>query len=100
VKLLDVREDVVEVRFGPFFRADVPRDEIIGVAVVKPSRLAGVGAHYWRGAWVVNTRFGEAVELTTASPVPIRVLGVPLKARRIQVVVDDPRAVERELLPT
>ena len=99
MKLLDVHEDAVSVRFGPFFRAEVPRDRITGVRVMRPPRLAGVGAHWWGGAWVVNTRFGDAVELTMAEPVTARVLGVPVKVRRLQVVVDDPKEIERELLP-
>ena len=98
MKLLEVGAEPDLDPVGPAFRASIPRSSITGVRVVRPSRWAGIGAHWWGGAWVVNTRFGDAVELTTAGSVPVRVLGVPVRGRRFQVVVDDPTAIERQLL--
>jgi hypothetical protein len=93
VNLLEVGVDRVVIRFGPAFRAEVPRRLLTSVRVVRSSPWAGIGAHFWKGAWVVGSRFGEAVELTLSEPVRVRVLGVPLRGRRFQVVVDDPEAV-------
>jgi hypothetical protein len=98
VNLLEVGVDRVVIRFGPAFRAEVPRGLLTDVRVVRPSLWAGIGAHWWAGTWVVNTRLGDAVQLSLSEPVRIRVLGIPAKARRFQVVVDDPAAVVAQLL--
>lgn len=97
MKLLDIGADRVVIRLGPVFRAEVPRALITGVRVVRPKPWAGIGAHWWGGAWVVNTRFGDAVELTLSQPVRARLLGVPVRGRRFQVVVDDPEAAVAQL---
>ena len=96
---LEIAGDRVLVRWGPVFTLDIDRSNITGVRVMRPSTWAGIGVHWWKGAWVVNGRFGEAVELTLNEPVKGRLLGVPVPVRRIQVVVPDPKATERELLP-
>ena len=97
MNLLEVGADRVVIRFGPTFRAEVPRDLITDVRVVRPSRWAGIGAHWWGGTWVVNARFGDAVQLTLAEPVRVRVLGLPARGRRFQVVVADPVSVVAQL---
>ena len=99
MNLLEVGVDRVVIRFGPAFRAEVPRKLITDVRVVRPSPWAGIGAHWWAGTWVVNTKLGDAVQISLAQPVPVRVLGVPVKGRRFQVVVGDPQAVVEELRP-
>jgi hypothetical protein len=97
VNLLEVGADRVVIRYGPFLRATIPRDRITGVRVVRPSLWAGIGAHWWKGAWVVNTRLGDAVQLTLSAPVRAWILGVPVRGRRFQVVVRDPQAVVAQL---
>jgi hypothetical protein len=97
VNLLELGVDRIVVRFGPGFRAEVRRDLIAGVRVVRPPKWRGIGAHGWRGDWLVNARWGDAVELTLSEPVRGHVLGVPVKVRKLTVVVDDPAAVVAQL---
>jgi hypothetical protein len=94
---VEVDEDVVRVRMGVAFRADVPREDIRSVRVVKPTLLAGIGVHWWLGAWVVNGRPGPAVELRLARPLRATVLGIPVHPRRILIAVEDPEALVDEL---
>ena len=89
----------VRVHIGPFFRADVPRDSIELVHVVKPSILAGFGVHHWKGVWLVNGRRGPAVELLLHTRVKGSMLGIPVGIRRLQLGVGDPAALAAELQP-
>jgi hypothetical protein len=88
---------VVQVRMGPFFRADVPLDRVTSAAVGRPRWLAGVGVHGWRGSWVVNGRFGRAAILEVDPPTRGWVCSIPCKVRRIALGVTDPAALVAEL---
>jgi hypothetical protein len=99
VKVLDLGVDRIVVRFGPAFRVEVPRKLITDVRVMRPPLWRGLGAHGWRGDWVVNSRYGDAVQLTLSEPVRGHVFGVTVKVKKLAVVVDDPQAVADELRP-
>ncbi|MGE0795149.1 MAG: hypothetical protein AB7H43_10620 [Acidimicrobiia bacterium] len=88
---------VLQVRMGPFFRADVPLDRVAGVAVATPPRLAGVGVHGWKGSWVVNGRLGPAAVVDIDPPVRARVCSVPVKAHRLALGVTRPAALVADL---
>jgi len=88
---------VLQVRMGPFFRADVPVGRITSVAAATPSRLAGVGVHRWKGTWVVNGRFGVAAIVEIDPPVRARVCSVPVKAHRLALGVTKPDALVADL---
>ena len=94
---VEVDDERVRVHVSPFFRADVPRDAIELVHVVKPSILAGFGVHHWKGVWLVNGRRGPAVELLLHARVKGSMLGLPVGIRRLQLGVGDPAALAAEL---
>jgi hypothetical protein len=97
-RFADIRvgDDRVRVRMGWFFRARFRRSD---VATVVPARAhVSIGAHGWKGRWLVNGahRPIAAIELTAA--VPARVLGFPIELRELLVSVDDVALLERLLL--
>ena len=84
------------VSLGWSFRATVPRGSIAAVAAV-PWRRLSIGAHGWRGRWLVNTAAGPLVRVTIEPPVPARVLGVPIRLRELTLSIDDVDAFLTEL---
>ena len=81
--------DHLRVRMGWAFRADVPLASITGAASHK-GFVGGIGVHGWRGWWLVN---GAARGIVTIDIDPVaraRVLGVPVKLRKLQVSVTAP----------
>ena len=81
--------DEVAVRMAWGFRARFPR---AAVADVKASaeRPLSRGVHGWRGDWLVNGAGGGLVEVLFDPPMRARVVGFPVRVRRLRVAVDDP----------
>jgi hypothetical protein len=96
-RAVTVDDLTVRVRFGPLFRADIPRSAIAAVRVVRPSRWWGVGVHQIRDGWVVNTRLGQAVELRFHEPVRATFVVAPIHPRRLVLGVADPDALVADL---
>lgn len=88
---VELDADVVRVRMGWAFRADVPRSSIRGVRRV-PNAIS-IGVHGWRGRWLVNGASGPLVALAIEPPAPARVCAVPVRLRELIVSVDDPAAL-------
>ena len=86
---LTVGPDDVAVRLGWAFRATVPRPSITA-AVERPERVLSLGAHGWRGRWLVNGANSGLVTLTIEPPARARVLGVPIRLRQLTVSVAVP----------
>ncbi len=86
---VDIDGDVLRVRMGWTFRADIPLSSVSGA---KPfSGLAGgIGVHGWRGTWLVNGSARGIVEIAVDPPVRARVLGLPVRVKVLQVSVESP----------
>jgi hypothetical protein len=87
--VVDVDGEHLRVHVDPWFRVDVPRSVVTSVDIVTPSWLAGFGVHHWRGAWVVDGRREDAVDVKLSEPVRGRMLGIPVRVRRLQLGVED-----------
>jgi len=89
---VEVGPDVVRVRMGWSFSADVPRPSIRCQHRVHDKRWS-IGVHGWRGRWLVNGAAGPLVALEIAPPAHARVLGVRVRLQELIVSVEEPDAV-------
>jgi hypothetical protein len=84
-----IGERDVAVRMGWAFEGRAP---LTSVQSARP--LDGVvisrGAHGWRGDWLVNGAGDGLVEVMLDPPMPAHVIGVPVRARRLRLSVEDP----------
>jgi hypothetical protein len=88
---LDVGPELVRVRMGWGFRAEVPRTSIRSVRRVR--NTVSIGVHGWRGRWLVNGAAGPLVAIAIEPSAPARVMGFPIRLRELTVSVEDPDAV-------
>ena len=81
--------DMLRVRMGWMFRAEVPLSSITGV---KPHKglVGGIGVHGGRGWWLVNGGIRGIVDISIDPPAQARVLGVRARLRELQVGVEAP----------
>jgi hypothetical protein len=94
---LDVAPNLVRVRMGWGFCADVPRPSIRSVRRVR--NAVSIGVHGWRGRWLVNGASGPLVAIAIDPSAPARVMGFPIRLRELIVSVEDPDAVIAALSP-
>ena len=89
---VELDERTLRVRLGPWFRASVDRDAIVGVS---PDRapVRGWGAHGWRGTWLVNGSSHGIVRIDLDPPPRAWVVGFPVSLRTLRVGVEDPDAL-------
>jgi hypothetical protein len=85
---VEVTPSSLVVTLGWAFRTTVLRASITDVAAV-PWRRVSIGAHGFRGRWLVNTASGPLVRVTLARPAAARVLGVPVRLRELTLSIDD-----------
>ena len=95
--VVDLDDEHLRVHVGPWFRVDVPRSLVTSADVVTPSWLAGFGVHHWRGAWVVDGRREDAVDVKLSKAVQGRMLGLPVRVRRLQLGVERLEELKTEL---
>jgi hypothetical protein len=81
---VDVAPDVVRVRMGWGFSADVPRGSIRSARPVAEKRWS-IGVHGWRGRWLVNGAGGPLVAIEIAPPARARVLGIRVRLHKLIV---------------
>jgi hypothetical protein len=93
---VEVTRRALVVTLGWSFRVAVPRVAITAVDSV-PWRRVDIGAHGWRGRWLVNTAPGPLVRVTIDPATPGRVLGVPVRIRELTVSIDDVAAFLTDL---
>jgi hypothetical protein len=93
---VDVSRSALLVTLGWSFRVAVPRGAIQAADSV-PWRRHSIGAHGWRGRWLVNTATGPLVRIRIAPTTTGRVLGVPIKIRELTLSVDDVAAFLTDL---
>lgn len=87
--------DAVKVRMGWAFRARFLRSDVMEVAKHRP--VVSIGAHGWRGRWLVNGAHRPIAVIRLSQPVRGRVVGFPTQIREILVSVED-RDLLREIL--
>ncbi len=79
----------VTVRLGWGFRCTFPRSTVVSAAR-DPRRVVSIGAHGWRGRWLVNTSTRDLVTVTLEPPASARVVGVPVRVHTLTVSPADP----------
>ena len=89
---VDLVGDRVQVRLGWAFLADFPRSTVRS-AVVDQRRVISLGAHGWRGRWLVNTSTSGLVTMQLDPVQRARVVGIPVSLRWLTVSVQDPAAL-------
>jgi hypothetical protein len=89
---VEAGRDVVRVRMGWSFSADVLRPSIRSAHRVHDKRWS-IGVHGWRGRWLANGAAGPLVALEIAPPAHARVLGVRVRLQELTVSVEEPDAV-------
>jgi hypothetical protein len=97
-KWSDIRVDAtgVRVRMSVMFRTRFDR---AAVAAVVPHRaVVSIGAHGWKGRWLVNGAHKPIATIILRQPVPARVLGFRVQLRELMVSVDDVAGLERLLV--
>jgi len=88
--------DEIRVRLGWSFRLTAPRVSIVA-ALRDHDRIRGIGAHGWRGTWLVNTSSKGLVRIVLDPPQKAAVCGVPVTVRVLRVSVADPDAFLADL---
>ncbi|WP_051247378.1 hypothetical protein [Nocardioides halotolerans] len=66
---VELTADTLTVRLGLTWHAEIPRASITSAAP-DPTRRISIGAHGWRGDWLVNTSTRGLVVLTIDPPAP------------------------------
>jgi hypothetical protein len=88
---LDLDDDVLELSLGWTFHLRVPRESVVA-ALLDRGRIRGIGAHGWRGTWLVNTSARGLVRLEIDPPGTASTYGVPVSVSVLRVSLDDPEA--------
>jgi hypothetical protein len=92
---LRIDGDDVRVSMGWGFRARFLRSDVVEVTKHRP--VASIGAHGWKGRWLVNGAHRPIATIRLAQPVRGRVAGFPVTVREILVSVDDRDALRQVL---
>ena len=93
---VELTADSLAVRLGLTWSATIPRASV-KAARKDPMRTISIGAHGWRGDWLVNTSTHGLVELTIDPAATGRCLGVPHRLHTLHVSLADPEAFLAEL---
>ena len=93
---VELTADTLTVRLGLSWRAEIPRGSI-RTAAHDPLKTISVGAHGWRGEWLVNTSTTGLVVLTIDPEARGRCLGYPVRLRTLHLSLADPDAFLAEL---
>ena len=93
----DIRIDGnrVGVRLGWGFHAAFDRRDVVSVSPV--GAQVSVGAHGWRGRWLVNGAHSPIAGIQLREPARGFVTGFPVHVRELLVSVDDVAGLERAL---
>lgn len=93
---VEVSRQVLLVSLGWSFRVAVPRGAIQAVDSV-PWRRYSIGAHGWRGRWLVNTTTEPLVRIRIDPATHGRILGFPIRVRELTLSIDDVAAFLTDL---
>ncbi len=94
-----VGEAEIEVTMGVSFGGRVARAAVASARRLD-EKVVSRGVHGWRGDWLVNGAGDRLVELRCDPPMHARVLGFPIRVRRLRVSVDDPDGLVEALALT
>jgi hypothetical protein len=87
---------LVQVRLGWGFRLTFSRSDIM--EIVDHGPVLSIGAHGWKGRWLVNGAHRPIAVIRLTHPSSGRVVGFPVRVRELLVSVDDREALRRALL--
>ncbi len=93
-----VDETDLQVAMGISFQGRSPRRAVTSVRAL-PDTVISRGVHGWSGAWLVNGAGDGLVEMFLDPPMKARILGFPVKVRRLTVSVEEPDALVEALSP-
>ncbi|MCX6519044.1 MAG: hypothetical protein NTZ21_00105 [Actinobacteria bacterium] len=96
VEVDDVR---IVVTYGPWFRAEVPRDAVASVTLDE-RRTISRGVHGWRGRWLVNGAGDGLVRIFFEPEQRARTIGFRVRLVELVVNVADPAALIEAIRPT
>ena len=82
-------DDVLKVRLGWAFRLTVPRTSVVA-ALPDHGRIGGIGAHGWRGTWLVNTTSRGLVRIELDPPARATACGAPVTVKMLRLSVAEP----------
>jgi hypothetical protein len=88
---VELDDRTMRVLLGWAFSARIPRTLVAAARTAPPVHLT-IGAHGWRGRWLVNGARDGIVEVDLSEPVRAFTAGFPLRLRRLAVSLDDPDA--------
>jgi hypothetical protein len=95
---VDLAEGTVTVQLGAAFRATFPVSAATSASRWEGRAPLSIGAHGWRGKWLVNGARRPLVVIDLDPVQRARVLGVPVKLSQLVVSVEDPDALVDELV--
>lgn len=95
---IEVADTRIVVTYGPWFRADIPRDAV-ATAVIDERRTISRGVHGWRGRWLVNGAGDGLVRICLEPEQRARTIGFPVRLRELVVNVADPAALVEAIGP-
>ncbi|PTL76120.1 hypothetical protein [Vitiosangium sp. GDMCC 1.1324] len=93
---VEVAPDSVTFRFGAFV-ARIPLADVSGASRAHWPLLGGIGWRIGPGAVGLIGSLQNVVEVTLRQPHRVRVMGIPVKARRVFVSLEDPEAFLADL---
>src|SRR5215470_12460647 len=88
--------DNVKVRLGWAFSAKFSRATVESVSDYRP--VVSIGAHGWRGRWLVNGAHRPIAAITLSPPTYARLIGFPVALRQLYVSVEDRDVLRLALL--
>jgi hypothetical protein len=94
---LEVGSNQVKVRMGWAFETTFPRDSVISAAPLDTAPLSR-GVHGFAGSWLVNGAGDRVLALDLKPAGSARVMGIPVKLRRLMVSVDEPARLAIRLM--
>jgi hypothetical protein len=95
---IQVEGNRVRVRLGWAFHATFDRRDV--VSVTPKGAQVSVGAHGWRGRWLVNGAHRPIASVQLRKAARGFVLGFPVHVRELLVSIDDVAQLERALAPS
>jgi hypothetical protein len=89
---VELDSDTLRVRMGWAFRATIPVQQITSVRP-RSGPVGGIGAHGWRGRWLVNGATTGLVAISIDPSVRAWGTGIPVRLRELTLSLEDPDAL-------
>jgi hypothetical protein len=89
---VELTDDSLSVRLGLAWSVEVPRTSIRGARCEQRGSIS-IGAHGFRGRWLVNTVGRNLATVVLDPPARGRCLGVPVTVRELTLSLEDPAAL-------